>query len=202
MMAAHRLAHWVSLAFVVSVVGMMAGAARASGPLLVGWAIAFLAVIGTASAVMNRALLSWHSRPDALALSVIENSRLVAIAYAWCGTALQAVYVTPVTGIRWQHSWQYGLGLALMAVISFGYAALVSRARVAPRRSGALAAAPLLAFVQTLLAAGTAAFMIGSGKLLTRRMDWAANHVFLFGSLAVLAVTLVALVTMRRMESS
>ena len=202
MMAVHRLAHWVSLAFVVSVVGMMAGAARESGPLLVGWAIAFLVVFGAASALMNRALLSWQRRPDALALCVVENSRLTAIAYAWCGTALQAVYITPVTGIRWQHSWQYGLALALMAVFSFAYAARVSRRRASPHRSSALGAAPLLAFVQTLLAAGTAAFMIGSGKLLTRRMVWAANQVFLFGSLAVLVVTLMALVTMRRLEHS
>lgn len=202
MMALHRLAHWVSLAFVVSVVGMMAGAARGSGAWLAGWAIFFLVIIGAVSAAMNRTHLSWPRDPDTMALSVMENARLTAIAYAWCGTALQAVYITPVTGLRWQHSWQYGLALALMAVITFAYAGWAGQRRTASARNRALAAAPLLAFIQSLLAAGVAAFLIVSGKLMTRRMDWAANQVFLFGSLAVLVVVLMSLVTLRRIEHS
>lgn len=202
MMALHRLAHWVSLAFVVSVIGMMAGAARGSGLWLAGWAMVFLVVIGAVAAVMNRTHLSWPRDPDTMALSVVENARLTAIAYAWCGTALQAVYITPITGIRWQHSWQYGLALALMAIMTFAYATWAGQRRTASTRSRALSAAPLLAFIQSLLAAGIAAFLIVSGKLLTRRMDWAANQVFLFGSLAVLIVALMSLATLRRLEHS
>lgn len=200
-MALHRLTHWISLAFVVSVFGVMSSAARGSGLWLVGWAAFFLVVIGAVSAVMNRTHLSWPREPDTMAISVVENSRLTAIAYAWCGTALQAAYVTPVTGLRWQHSWQYGLALALMAVLTFGYAQWTGHRRSAVA-SRALAIAPLLAFVQSLLAAGVAAFLIVSGKLLTRRMDWAANQIFLFGSLVVLVLTLMSLVTLRRIEHS
>ena len=202
MMALHRLAHWISLAFVVSVVGMMAGAARGSGAWLAGWAVFFLVVVGAVSAVMNRSHLSWPRDPDTMAVSVMENARLAAIAYAWCGTALQAVYITPVTGLRWQHSWQYGLALALMAVLTFAYAGLAGQRQTATRRNRALTSAPLLAFIQVVMAAGIAVFLIVSGKLMTRRMDWAANQVFLFGCLVVLVVVLMSLVTLRRIEQS
>ena len=200
-MALHRLTHWISLAFVVSVVGVMSSAARGSGLWLVGWAAFFLVVIGAVSAVMNRTHLSWPREPDTVAVSVVENARLTAIAYAWCGTALQAAYITPVTGLRWQHSWQYGLALALMAVLTFGYAQWAGQRRPAVANR-ALAVASLLAFIQSLLAAGIAAFLIVSGKLLTRRMDWAANQIFLFGSLVVLILALMSLATLRRIENS
>jgi hypothetical protein len=201
-MSVYRLSHWVSLAYAASIIGMMAGTARGSGPLVVGWASMFLVVMGGVAMLVNRSHAWREHGSQALRLSAVDNARLAAITYAWCGTALQAVYITPITGIRWQHSWQYGLGLALVAVGTFAYGSIVSRQPADGKPNGAVAAAPLLAFVQALLAAGCIVFLILSGKLVSRRMDWASNQVFLFGALTILVLSLTALVSLRRIEQS
>ena len=58
-----------------------------------------------------------------------------------------------------------------------------------------LALAAPLAIGQALLAAGGLVFLATSGKLILRRSDWAANQVFLFGSLSVMILAAVTLRT-------
>ena len=41
-------------------------------------------------------------------------------------------------------------------------------------------------------------FLIGSGKLATRKDDWVANDVFLFGGLAILAICIFTAITQAR----
>src|SRR5262245_60380485 len=60
---------------------------------------------------------------------------LAALAYAWGAIAMQAAYLTPLTGLKWQHGWQYALAMALLAVGSLWLAG--SRGPSAQEGSGA-----------------------------------------------------------------
>jgi hypothetical protein len=118
---------------------------------------------------------------------------LAALAYAWGALALFAVY--SLTDLAWRHGWQYGLAMTLFAA---GLAAYVLRLSHRDKRS----VPPL---ILTLLhgAAATAglAFLIGTGKLATTKADWAANVVFLWGGLAVVALCAIAAVTQTRIST-
>jgi hypothetical protein len=44
-------------------------------------------------------------------------------------------------------------------------------------------------------------YLIGTGKLATAKDDWAANDVFLFGGIAILALCVIAAVTQARLKA-
>ncbi len=127
-----------------------------------------------------------------------HNTRLLAVAYAWGGFAMQVLYTTPLTTLKWQHGWQYAAIMALMAAGALLYARLLEQERPKLRRK-LLAAAVPLAIGHALLAAGGLVYLAASGKLLLRGSDWAANQVFLFGALTVMILAAVTLRTHARL---
>lgn len=127
-----------------------------------------------------------------------RNTRLIALVYAWGGAVLLAVY--SLSGLRWQHGWQYGSGMVVIAsallllVHKLGDEDFHFRTPEGLRQLGHVVLA------QAVAAAGGLVFLISSGKLWNGKQDWAANHVFLAGGLAIVIVSVIAWRTHRRLE--
>ena len=124
-----------------------------------------------------------------------RNTRLAALTYAWASLAMQGVYTTPVTGLRWHHGWQYALIFALLAVVSFLYARALGREPPSPLHPRLMRMAAPLGAAQGLIAAAGLAYLAGSGKLLQHRADWAANIIFVATALAIMVLGAVTLRT-------
>ncbi|MEZ5854291.1 MAG: hypothetical protein R3D67_05890 [Hyphomicrobiaceae bacterium] len=129
------------------------------------------------------------------------NTALAAIAYGWGAAAMLGLYLTPLTGLKWQHGWQYGSAMALLAGLCFAFI------RTLPlpgwgRRAGdgqwhALLARPL-SIAQAAISAGGLGALALSGKLASVRADWAANRVFAALAISILAVSIASLVSLAR----
>ena len=186
----------------VSVAGMAFGGAGHRFWLLVLSATAFCGCLVWIAIASNAPFWSASGTPAgnaSLAIAQLcRNTRLLAVAYAWGALAMQVLYTTPLTGLKWQHGWQYA---AIMALISAGamlFARQLEAGRPGQQRFLMTLAAPL-AIGHALLAASGLVFLAASGKLLLRRSDWAANQVFLFGALSVMLLAAVTLRTHARL---
>lgn len=190
---------WLVALLLASAATMSWAAARDLRGVSAASAFAFIAAIVAVAQIVNGAALR---RPDGEARAqyhmLRRNTRLAAMTYAWGAAALMAVYV--LGDLKWRHGWQYG---AAMALIAGALLMLVDRlgrpgnvfdtprmfARVVP-----------LALAHAAAAAGGLVFLVGTGKLATVKGDWAANHVFLAGGLGIVALSLIAARTHRRLE--
>lgn len=119
-----------------------------------------------------------------------RNARLIALTYAWGGLALLAVY--KLSGLKWQHGWQYGCG---MGVIAGSLLVLVHK--LGDEASALRSPAGIRKLANVVLAQAIAAslglvYLIGAGKLTAGKRDWAANHVFLVGGFVIVIVSLIA----------
>lgn len=184
----------LALASVVCIgaIAMLAESDNRSGVGIVS--VAYALFLAAAALATNAPL--WrapaHISPKA-ALST--TTRLTALAYAWSGAALFAVYL--LTHVRWQHGWQYGLALTLIALGNWIYARRLDFAA-----AGAGLASPAaidwavrLAGLQGLSLAGALIWLAASGKLDTKKGDWVANAIFVAGGLAIIATSALILVS-------
>ena len=128
--------------------------------------------------------------------AVTNFGLLAAIAYGWAAVAMQGMYLTRLTGLKWQHGWQYAAVMALLCVVAL----LVSRGRSAaiikPGSSGSNGgwdSVTLLAIGQALIAGGGLASLLVSGKLWSVRADWAANRVFAGLAVSILVISIATL---------
>ncbi len=148
-------------------------AAAATGDKTLSGAAAAIAAIAIAAAPL--APSAWRG----LALPAARRDALLAaMLYAWGAAAMLGVY--GLSGLSWRHGWQYGCAMALVAAGLYAYA----RQPSPPRHAFSLAAA------HGLLAASALVFLWTSGKLWAGKPDWAANQIFVAGSLAILALCL------------
>ena len=199
-MSLQRLMPYLIAMLVASIGGMVLGGATHRIWTLIVSAAAFTAMAILVAVAANAPYWQAGRRfgPDDATLALRRNARLIAIAYAWGAIAMQALYTTPLTGLKWQHGWQYALVMMLLALGAFHMA----RALGDPspeRRASWLALALPIAIANALLSAGGLAFLAVSGKLLARRSDWAANQVFLFGALTIMVLAAIALRTHTRL---
>lgn len=200
-MSLQLLLPWVAGAIAISIAAMVSGAWSALPPLVSAGALSFGLVMVATCWHINRpwfALAPGEVQQDDLALAVRRNARLLAYVYVWGGLALYALYKG--TSLRWQHGHQYAIGMAVIGFIIIGW---VHHSW----RSGSPLAGPLglkLALRAALLHAGAAlgglVFLIGSGKLMSGKGDWAANQVFLAGGLAVIGISIIAIRTHLHLE--
>lgn len=128
--------------------------------------------------------------------TLARNTRLAGLVYAWGGAAMFGVYT--LSGLWWRHGWQYGLAMVLASAALFAVARLIGGAsRPGPGPMGLAPAKALLVncltFAHGLAAAAGLVFLIGTGKLWAGKSDWAANHIFLAGGIAIVAICLVSL---------
>ena len=203
-MSLHTVMPWLIGTLVVSVAGMTLG-----GALQRPWVVTVAAAAFSGAAIVaaiGSNLPYWRAAPllrigDEVAVALSRNARLIAIAYAWGAAAMQSLYTTPITGLRWQHGWQYALVMLVLSLGAVHVAQGLSQSQVG-RREAWLSIAVPLSIANALLAAGGLLFLVLSGKLLVRRPDWAANLVFLFGALTVMVLAAVALKTHARLTRS
>lgn len=133
-------------------------------------------------------------KPQAAPVAARRNARLIAFAYAWGAVAMFAVY--KLVGIRWQHGWQYGSGMAMIAAGIFGYAHVLGDPKSSLRTPRNLNAALKLTVLHGAVAAVALAVLFTSGKLKSPRGDWPANIVFMAGGIAVVMLSAIAVYTM------
>ena len=173
-----------------SVSGQQAGADAEMVAASIGAAAAFLIVALKMAWDVNRPW--WRAAdhtigPSSLAaqpLMAARNAELLALGYGWGAASLLAVYL--FTALRWQHGWQYGCGMALIA----GLLVLLARWM----RSGAWSAGSVKGLMVATLAHGLAAvgglaWLIASGKVGSVKGDWAANVVFVAGAVLIAGVS-------------
>ena len=134
---------------------------------------------------------------DGLAEMTRRNARLFAFVYAWGALAMFAVYM--MSGLKWQHGWQYGLGAAFLAGAIFTYVHRLGRADSRLRTPSAIATVSYLNLAHGLAASAGLVFLTSSGKLTAGKTDWAANHVFLAGGFAIVAISVMSAITARQL---
>lgn len=201
-MSLHSIMPWLIAALIASVAGMIVGGATHSLQVVALSAALFGAAAVAASLVTNlpywRSPKPFSSSTEAAELALRRNVRLVAIAYAWGAFAMQALYSTWLTGLRWQHGWQYSMLMLLLAIGAFHYARSLGNPEL-PQRDFYLGLGLPLTMAQALGAAAGLLFLSVSGKLFIHRSDWAANQVFLFGALTLMVLSAIALKTHARL---
>ncbi|MEZ5851385.1 MAG: hypothetical protein R3D68_12135 [Hyphomicrobiaceae bacterium] len=204
-MSLQRLMPWLIVMLVVSVAGeMVAGAARDVRLMCIAAGTFTLAAIGvslTINAPYWEGHRSFAALPAEIEVAARRNARLAAVAFAWGGVSMQAIYATQVTGLKWQHAWQYALVMLLFALIAFHVARALGSA-AAEQRARWLRISMPLSIVNALLGAGGLVFLTSSGKLALRRADWAANLIFTFGALMIMVLAAIALKTHVRLVRS
>ncbi|MGE5512441.1 MAG: hypothetical protein ACM31O_14430 [Bacteroidota bacterium] len=186
---------------VASVFGMAAAARLELTATTVACAALFV-IIAIATAVQTNTATGEAPAPGVGTIILRRNTHLIAMSYAWAALAMLTLYLTPLTGLRWQHGWQYGLAFALLAGGTFLYALILGDERRPDLARQLAQLATPLAAVQALIAAGGLVYLVASGKMLAGKGDWAANVVFAFAALAIMAVCALALRTDARLMRS
>lgn len=190
---------WLLLASALSITMMVLGAGRGDKflPALAAGLLVAL-VVGTGLGI-NAPLWSRTSRPLADGPVAVKealrcNIWLAALVYAWGASALFGMY--SLSDLVWRHAFQYGTGSAVFAASLGIYGFLLGNVRTLP-------VPPLiLTVLHGVAIAGGLAYLIGAGKLQTVRGDWAANEVFLWGGIAIIALCVMSGVTQTRVMRS
>lgn len=200
----------MAVAGVVSALGMMLGSRATSPWAVTGGAALFACVAVLVAGITLRQSLRWAGIASSAPLmpvyvGLLQSSRLAAISYAWGAIAMQGVYLTPFTGLRWQHGWQYAAAMALLAAATFAFGHTLSQplpgeGTVAFQKQSRWALP--LAIGQTAVAGGGLVALIVSQKLWSQRADWAANRVFAALAIAIAAVMLGSIIAQLRLRPS
>ena len=140
------------------------------------------------------------SDPQSAAAAAVLNARLVAMGYLWGAVALFMAY--RLTPLRWQHGLQYGAGMALIAWFIQLYVHFLIRPGSRLRSQRLLSQACWASALHGAGAVGGLAFLLLSGKIASVKDDWAANLVFLSGGIAIVALSVVSVVTHLRLTRS
>lgn len=185
---------WLLLASAISVTMMVLGAGRGDRILPALSAGLFAALIVGTGLGINAPLWA-KAKGGGYTLARLKsalrcNVWLAAVVYAWGASALFAMY--SLAELNWRHPFQYATGACIFAA---GLA--IYGTRLGRKKNSGL---PPLAL--TLLhggaAAGGLAFLVATGKLSTIKDDWAANEVFLWGGVAIVAICVMSILTQIR----
>ena len=197
-MSLQRLMPWLIAVLFATVVAMMIAAGAGLTSAISAFAAAFALALVSASWRTNAGHWTARSEQGATALEPIHaarrNARLTGLAYAWSALGMQGLYTTPLTGLKWQHGWQYAAAFGLLSLFALAYTHFSGDHNTEMRRRLQKLAGPLSA-VQATLAAGGLAFLVMSGTLQSKRADWAANIIFLYAALTIMILSGVALRT-------
>ena len=197
-MSLQRLMPWLIAILFATVIAMMMAARAGLTSAMNAFAAAFALALVAASWRTNAGLWTARSEQGTTALEPVHaarrNARLTGLAYAWSALGMQGLYTTPMTGLKWQHGWQYATAFGLLSVFALAYTHFSGNHNTEMRRRLQKLAGPLDA-VQATLAAGGLAFLVMSGTLQSKRADWAANIIFLYAALMIMILSAVALRT-------
>lgn len=185
------------LVVVIASIAAMTWAGATDARVVSALAAALAALVLIVTAYNHNRPAAADTAPTAPNAIAATNARLMAAVYGWGGLAMLAVYL--LSGLAWRHGWQYGSGMLLIAAGLLIYARQVTDLAAPLAKPGALALGANLALAQAVAASVALVILMASGKLDTRKGDWAANHIFLAGGLAIVAVSLLAYATHRRL---
>ena len=192
---------WLLAAFVPAVIGQVIGAA-VNSPWISGAAALFLPVMSTVVGLKVNApywaRVTAPSGVDALANATRRNARLMAWTWGAGAASMLAVYL--LSGLKWQHGWQYGCGMVLIAALGFLYSLSVAAPTSTLRRPGCLNAAAMLAATQGIAAIAGIMILVLSGKVASAKGDWAANVIFVAGGFAITVLSAIAVRTHARLS--
>lgn len=191
---------WLLAAFVPAIFGQVVGASVGS-PWISGSAALFLPIMTTAVAFKVNAPYWSAASPrglDAVAGAARRNARLMA--WAWAAGALSMLAVYKLSGLKWQHGWQYGAGMLLIAIAGFAYALGIAAPESSLRRPGYLNAAAMLVAAQGIAAIAGVMILVLSGKVASVKGDWAANIIFVAGGITITMLSAIAVRTHARLS--
>ena len=187
---------WLMAALVPAVLGQVIGAS-ASAPWISGSAALFLPVMTILVGLRINAPY-WEADRAALdSEALIEasgrNARLIAWTWGAGGLCMLAVYL--LSGLKWQHGWQYGSGMVLIGALGFFYARSLGLRGSPMGRPAFLTAAALMAAAQGVAAIAGVMILVMSGKVASQRGDWAANIIFVAGGLTMTVLSAISVRT-------
>lgn len=192
---------WFLVAFTSAVLGQVIGA-RMGSPWLSGTAALLLPVMATLVALcVNQPY--WHrcTGPADVATQITAAGRnALLMAWSWGAGAASMLAVYLFSGLRWQHGWQYGAGMAVFAALGALYATQIDRPGSTLRRPLVLDAACLVAALQGIAAIGGVMVLVLSGKVTSQKADWAANIIFVAGGIAITVLSAIAVRTHARLS--
>jgi hypothetical protein len=198
----HRMP-WLLAAVVSSVAAMVSGA-QSGVPLIVLLAALLYALVIIATAVeVNRPLWRLDKAEiseETAAVALRRNLRLLALVYGWGAAAMFGVY--GFAGVRWQHGWQYGSVLALIAFLFLLYVHIIDGNDSGLRSRRALLRVQKLTVLHGAGAMAGLGYLLLSGKMWSTKADWPGSVIFLAGSLAVAALCLIAAITQSRLVAA
>lgn len=179
----------VIVVFLVSLFGTYLGASWANRWLFAASAFVFSATATIAAFLVNRRY--WRNTAvvggkQMIVQALIASMQLSTLVYVWGAATLFLVY--SASGLRWQHGWQYGLALALIAAGMAHYAKLLGQNQPELISDSAIERAVVLASVQGIAVSVVLVWLVASGKILTPRADWAANLIFVAGGLSIVCL--------------
>jgi hypothetical protein len=119
--------------------------------------------------------------------ALMQTARLIMLAYLWCALAFFAIYLG--THIRWQHGWEYGTAMLLVAAGHAYYLSRLANPNDPVSTPAAIDQAVRFSGGQAILIGLGLMWLIGSGKLSSLRGDWAANQLFLAGGFAIMCLS-------------
>lgn len=171
-------------------------AASASRKFEAAIAVAVFAIVLIAAAIRTNAPL-WRrisAQPGVTQRDALwQTTRLIMIAYLWCGLAFYAVYLG--TKLHWQHGWEYGSAMLLIAIAHAIYLWRLSDPTDRVSTRPAIERAVRLASYQAFAIAFGLIWLIQSGKLSSLKGDWAANQLFLAGGFAIICLSVIVVKT-------
>lgn len=184
-----RLMPWLVGVLTLSALAMRWAAASDARGMSLAAALAFVAIVIGVAALINSRALRHPAQESRVQFHMLRrNTRLVALIYAWGAAAMLAVYV--LGDLKWRHGWQYGAAMALAAAALHVFVKQLELPGNPFDTSEFFRRVVPLTLLHAGAAAGGLLFLIGSGKLATQKDDWAANHIFLAGGMAVVLLTL------------
>jgi hypothetical protein len=186
------------LSFALSIVVGVLAAMRGSA-LTLALAAALFA-IQALLALLRINVPLWRRHADATGLDwARDNTLLAALVYAWGAAAMFAIY--GLSEIYWRHWWQYGAGMALFAAAALACANVLTRSDAPLGRIGTRNALMGITAAQAAAVIDALIFLVVSGKAASTKPDWAANHVFIAGGVTIAVISLVSLLTWRRLHA-
>jgi len=122
-----------------------------------------------------------------------QTTLLIMLAYLWCALAFYTVYLG--TTLRWQHGWQYGSAMLLVAVGHAIYLWRLDDPNAAVSTPKSVGRAVALSALQGVAIACGLIWLIQSGKLSSVKGDWPANQLFLAGGFTVMCLSAIIVKT-------